>query len=107
MKTTKKSTITFSPQDVKKIAALAKIPVTSAEEKELAHGFNTTMEVVDELFKVDVAHVEPTSQVTGLINVFREDEVDATRQFSQEQALANAKQTYNGFFVVPQIIDQT
>ncbi len=104
MKTTKKSTITFSSQDVKKIAALAKIPVTPQEEQKLADGFNATMDVVDELFKVDVAGIEPTSQVTGLVNVFREDEVDATRQFSQEQALANAKRTYNGFFVVPQII---
>lgn len=96
----------FTPKDVKKIAALAKIPVTSAQEKDLARGFTTTMEVVDELFKVDVAGVVPTSQVTGSTNVFREDEVDTTRMFTQEQALPNAKQTYNGFFVVEQIIEQ-
>ncbi len=94
------------PKDVKKIASLAKIPISSVQEKELASGFNATMEVVDELFKVDVAAIAPTSQVTGLTNVFREDEVDAIRIFTQEQALANAKYTHNGFFVVEQIIEQ-
>ncbi len=107
MKTTKKNTATFTPGDVKKIADLAKIPVTPQEEQKLADGFNATMEVVDQLFKIDVSNIEPTSQVTGLTNVFREDEVDMTRMFTQEQALSNAKQTHNGFFVVPQIIDQS
>lgn len=106
MKQVKKNTMTFSPQDVKKIAALANIPVTSQEETQLADGFNTTMEVVDELFAVDVSGVEATSQVTGLTNIFREDEIDTTRTFTQDQALSNAKQTHNGFFVVPQIIAQ-
>lgn len=100
------SSAKFTSKNVKHIATLAKIPVTFQEEQKLARGFNTTMDVVDELFAVDVAGVEPTHQVTGSESVFREDEVDATRTFTQEQALANAPRAHNGFFVADQVIEQ-
>jgi len=97
---------TFSAKDVTHIAALANIPVTAQEEQKLADGFNTTLHVVDQLSAVNVDGVEPTSQVTGLENVFRKDEVDGTRMLSQEEALRNAPRTHNGFFVVDQVLEQ-
>lgn len=97
---------TFTKQDVDKIAKLALIPVTEKEEEELASGFNTVVGVLDLLKKVDVADIEPTHQVTGLENVFREDVVDESRMFTQEQALANAPKVYEGYFMVDQVIDQ-
>jgi len=96
----------FTAKEVKHIAKLANIPVKDEEEKKLADGFTTTLKVVDELFKVNVKGVEPTHQVTGLENVLREDEVNPERTFTQEQALANAPRTNNGFFVVDQVIEQ-
>jgi aspartyl/glutamyl-tRNA(Asn/Gln) amidotransferase C subunit len=96
----------FTPDDVTLIAKLANIPVTPGESVKLAYGFNSTMLVVDNLFKVDVTHIEPIYQVTGLENVMREDDVDIIHQFTQEQALLNAKRTYNGFFVVDQVLEQ-
>ena len=95
----------FTSDDVHKIAKLANIPVTTREEVALAEGFNTTMKVVDPLFSVDIKGVVPTSQVTGLENVFREDEIDGERQFTQDQALANAPRKHNGYFVVDQILE--
>ena len=62
--------------------------------------------MVSELQSVNVEGVEPTFQVTGLENVMRDDVVDEKRMFTQEQALANAKQTHDGYFVVPQVISQ-
>ena len=94
----------FTKDDVHKIAKLANIPITTREEAVIAAGFNTTMNVVDTLFSVDVKGVVPTSQVTGLENVFREDEIDAARVFTQEEALANAPRKHNGYFVVDQIL---
>lgn len=88
------------------IATLANMPVTSAEEQKLADGFVTTLKVVDQLMDVDTKGVEPTHQVTGLENVWREDEVDTSRTFTQAQALANAKDTHNGYFVVPQVVGE-
>jgi aspartyl-tRNA(Asn)/glutamyl-tRNA(Gln) amidotransferase subunit C len=97
---------TFSADDVGHIAKLANIPVTDLEKQTLAQGFTQTMKVVDDLFKVDINHVQPTHQVTGLENVLREDEVDVTRMFTQAQALANAKRTHNGYIVVDQVMEE-
>ena len=97
---------TVTPQDVDHIAHLANIPVSEEEKKELAKGFTKVLHVLEQLKKIDVTGVEPTHQVTGLESVFREDEVDVTRMFTQKQALANAKRTHNGFFVADQVLDQ-
>jgi aspartyl-tRNA(Asn)/glutamyl-tRNA(Gln) amidotransferase subunit C len=96
----------FSPSDVQKIAKLANIPLTDPQLAALTTAFDQTIEVVDQLQKFDSTNVEPTSQVTGLENVFREDVVDEKRMFTQEQALANAPRTANGFFVVDAIFNE-
>lgn len=92
--------------DVKKIATLANLPLTESQLTSLTHAFDQTIDVVDELQKLDTNSVVPTSQVTGLENVFRDDVVDETRMFPQEVALSNAKRTKNGFFVVPAIFTE-
>lgn len=99
-------TTTLSAGDVAHIATLAKISVTTSEEKKFANGFNTTLSVIDKLFSIDISSVPETHQVTGLVNVFRVDEVDTQRMLTQEGALANASRQHNGFFVVDQIIDR-
>jgi aspartyl-tRNA(Asn)/glutamyl-tRNA(Gln) amidotransferase subunit C len=96
---------TFTAKDVGHIAHLANIPVTENEKEELAKGFTTTIAVVDTLNTLDVSNI-PSTHMTGLQNVFREDEVDTDRMFTQDQALSNAKKTDNGYIVVEQIIDQ-
>lgn len=100
------SHISFTTDDITHISQLALIPVTEEEKKELATGFNTVIGVLEALKKIDVTGVEPTYQVTGLENVFREDEVDEKRTFTQEQALANAPKSYQGFFVVERVLDR-
>jgi len=97
---------TVSSATVHKIAALANIPVTAAEEQTLTVSFNETLDVIAHMSQLDTQNIQPTYQVTGLENVWRNDEVEEKRIFSQEQALANASKTYQGYFVVPQVIDQ-
>jgi aspartyl/glutamyl-tRNA(Asn/Gln) amidotransferase C subunit len=53
-----------------------------------------------------VSKVKPASQVTGLENVFREDEVNEKDTLTQDQALSNAPRKYSGFFVVDQILEE-
>lgn len=97
---------TITPQQVKHIANLANIPVSDQEVTDLADAFEETLSVVANLQSVDTSGVEPTHQVTGLENVLREDVVDTDNMFTQAEALANAKETHEGFVVVPRIIDQ-
>ncbi len=96
----------FSASDVRKISKLANIPVTDDEAEKLAEGFTATMKVVDKLTRLDVKSAVPTSQVTGLENVFRDDVIDVTRILPREAALSNGKRTHNGYFVVDQILDE-
>lgn len=97
----------FSHQTVKHIAQLAHIPITPDEEVSLAAAFEETIEVVQNLSSLDTSKVEPTHQVTGLENVWRDDIVNTEKMFSQAEALANAPQRHQGYFVVPQVLSQT
>jgi aspartyl-tRNA(Asn)/glutamyl-tRNA(Gln) amidotransferase subunit C len=93
-------------KEVFHIARLAHIPVTEKEAETLAEGFTTTYEVVESLKKANTQGMSQTQQVTGLNNIMREDMVDESRMFSQEEALRNAPRTHNGYFVVDQILDK-
>jgi len=96
----------ISTQTVDHIAKLAKIPVSEKEKEELAVGFNKTLNVVNELFKVDVVGVDPTHQITGLENILREDSINEKKTLTQDQALSNTKKKHNGYFMVDQILTE-
>ncbi len=89
--------------NIKHVAKLANIPISEEEEKKLAQELESTLEHIERLSEIATDNVVPTSQVTGLENVFREDEICVS--LTQEEALKNAKKTYNGFFVVPAILE--
>ncbi len=95
---------TVTTAQVAHIAKLANLTVAASEQEHFAHAFSETLDVVETLKQLDTTGVEPTHQVTNLENIFREDVVDETRQFTQEQALANAKRTHAGYFVVERIL---
>ena len=96
----------ITQKTVKHVASLAQIPISIKEEEQLTKDFLQTLEVVDELQSINTANTQPTHQVTGLKNQFREDVVIETQMFTQKQALANAKNTHLGFYVVPKVIDK-
>jgi len=89
---------------VKHIAQLANIPVSEEESVTLAEAFTDTLIVVDRLKKADADQTKTTHQVTGFKNIFREDIVKPENSFTQKEALANAKSTYKGYFVVPYLL---
>lgn len=97
---------TVTPEDVEHIAKLAQIPVSEDEKKKFATAFEETLGVVDQLRQLDVTKTPTTHQVTGLENVWREDEVNRAKMFTQARALANGAQTHNGYFVVPRILEE-
>lgn len=92
--------------DIDHIAKLANIPVTSEQAEELTRQVGITVQYVSELASLSTDGVIETSQVTGQENVLREDEIDVSRMFTQEEALVNAKRTYNGFFVVDAVLEE-
>lgn len=88
--------------DIHRVAKLADIPLSETEAAKLEKQLEETLDYVAQLNTLDTEHVEPTSQVTGLENVTRDDVV--TPSLSQEEALKNAKRVHNGFFVVDAVL---
>ena len=90
--------------DVKQLAQLTNITVTSDEVETFSTQFAATLDTIKTLQELNTDNIEATPQVTNLKNVFRNDAVDKTRMFTQKEALMNAKKTHNGYFVVPAIL---
>lgn len=90
--------------NISHIAKLANLSLLPNEKSKLEKQLEETIDYVNELNNVDTKNVEPTSQVTGLENVTRQD--IAKPSLSQDQALANAKSKHNGFFKVKAIFNE-
>lgn len=96
----------LTSNDVKHVAELANLPLTAAELKKFQKQLSSVVDYIAELQEVQTSNVEPTSQTTGLENVFRDDSVDVTRILSQEEALSGTEKTHNGYFVVPMVLEE-
>lgn len=93
----------FTIKDTEKIADLANLKLRDEEKEMLTKQLEETLVSVDILNELNIDE-EETSQVTGLSNVFRKDEVKPS--FTQAEALSNAKRKYNGYFVVPSLFNK-
>lgn len=82
-----------------KVAKLARILIPSDKINLFAKQLEPILEHFESLSKVDTTGVMPTYQTTGLHTILREDIVDTSRMFTQEQALSNAPKSSNGYFV--------
>lgn len=91
--------------DVKHIARLASLPLTDEEAQKFEKQLSDIVGYIDKLNELDTEDREPTAQVTGLVNVLREDSETAPC-FSQEEALSNAPKKHNGMFEVEQILEE-
>lgn len=90
--------------DINHIAKLANLSLTTEEKVKFEKQLTETLKYIENLKEVDTKDVKPTDHVTNLENVTREDVV--TPSLSQEQALSNAKDKYNGFFKVKAVLDE-
>ena len=90
--------------DVKKVAKLANLSLSTSEETLFEKQLDETVSYIENLKEIDTKDTKPTNQVTGLTNVTRED--TTTPSLSQKEALRNAKSTYNGFFKVNAVLEE-
>ena len=94
----------LTKEEIEKVAKLANLDLTEEEIKKFTSQLSEVVGYnVSELAKVKTERIEPVTNITGLKNVLRTDE--AADGLSQDEALANTKQTHNGFFKVKGIFD--
>ena len=90
-------------EQVEHIAKLARLNLTAAEKTKYAEQLSGILEYMDTLQSVDTDQVEPTSQVTGLANISREDEV--IESGISEELVACAPQQRDGYVVIPKVFE--
>lgn len=95
------SKLTFD--QVEHVAKLAKLKLSKEDLDKFKNQLSSILDLVGKLSEVNTKDVIPTTQVTQLENIFREDIVDGKRMLSQDEVLSNAKRTYNGYFIVDAI----
>jgi|TARA_B100001250_G_scaffold414366_1_gene452250 aspartyl-tRNA(Asn)/glutamyl-tRNA(Gln) amidotransferase subunit C len=89
--------------DIKYVANLARIKLTSDQEARLGSQLGGILGYVKKLEELDISNVEPMAHAVPLHNVMRADQVQPS--ITNEEALANAPKKANGLFVVPKIIE--
>ena len=65
----------LSREDVLKLAQLARLSISDEEVERYRSELNSILHFVEQLQAADVEGLDPTSQVTGLTNVSRDDTV--------------------------------
>lgn len=90
------SSTNISLDQLQHIAHLARLEIDPKKEKSLASQLSETASYIDILGELDTKNITPTFQTNHLKNVTRSDEVQES--FSQEEALSQATDTYNGYF---------
>ncbi|OGE31567.1 hypothetical protein A3C59_02640 [Candidatus Daviesbacteria bacterium RIFCSPHIGHO2_02_FULL_36_13] len=91
--------------DVKRVAKLASLPLSEAEEEKYSKQLSKILDYIEQLNEVDTLDVEPTFNVTGLSNAMREDQVgDCT--IPQEEAISNAPVKKDGFIVTKGVFNE-
>jgi len=89
---------------VKHVALLANLKLSEKEIKKFQQQLSEILDYVDQLNKLNTKGIEPTSQVTGLENVFREDEPRPS--LSQEEVLSGTKSKEKGLFKIKAIFEE-
>ncbi|MCX7928064.1 MAG: Asp-tRNA(Asn)/Glu-tRNA(Gln) amidotransferase subunit GatC [Patescibacteria group bacterium] len=92
--------------DIRHIAKLANLSLSKSQESRFFTQINSVIEHINVLCEVDTSNVEPTSQTTGLENIYREDNVDAISMLKSNQVTSGTDKIYNNFFVVDMILSE-
>jgi aspartyl-tRNA(Asn)/glutamyl-tRNA(Gln) amidotransferase subunit C len=93
----------IGPEEVRRVAALARLEFTPAEEELLTAQLDSILQFVDKLNQVDTSAVEPLAHVVDVVNALRDDRI--VNQPATDLLLANAPAREKDFFKVPKIIE--
>ena len=92
----------ISYKEVEHVAKLAKLDLTKVEKTLFGEQLSQILTFVEQLQEVSTEGIPPTASVAYQESWLRED---LPREgLTQEQALSNAPEASEGFFVVPKII---
>ena len=91
-----------SLKDVDYVATLARLRFSDEEREQLVDQLNEILKYMEQLDRIDIDDIPPTSHVLDLRNVLRKDVVDES--LPHDEALANAPEKDRGHFMVPKVL---
>ncbi len=94
----------LSEEQIKHIAKLARLDLSEAELKKYGSQLSDVLSYVDQLREADVGGVEPTAQVTGMENIFREDAAEEWDGAERKAALSQAPEMEDGQVKVKRVL---
>jgi aspartyl-tRNA(Asn)/glutamyl-tRNA(Gln) amidotransferase subunit C len=92
----------LSSEDVLKLARLSKLELNDEQLERFRGEIESIMEYVEQLQLIDVSGLEPTSQVSGLTNSMRPDEIQEYQK--PAELLKNASVSEDGHIKTKRII---
>ncbi len=92
----------LSPDEVAKVARLARLDLVPEKLVQFAEQFNDILGYMDKLGELDTADVEPIYSPVEHCTVMRKDE--ARKDYSRDEVLSNAPEGDGRFFIVPKIV---
>lgn len=94
---------TITNDDVRHLAQLSSLQMSDAEVESLRADIEKIINYINKLDELDTDGVEPTYQVTGLQNVWRDDEI-IDSSVSRRQLLALAAEQSDNCVKVPKVL---
>ncbi len=94
----------ISLQEVECIAKLAKIGLTKEEKEKFSGELSAVLEYIEQLKEIDTKDIEPVSQVTGLVNVIREDVANNCNEDTRKKIINNFPEEKERYVKVKQVI---
>jgi aspartyl-tRNA(Asn)/glutamyl-tRNA(Gln) amidotransferase subunit C len=98
------SAMSFTREDVERVAALARLALTDEEKDLFARQLDEILHYADEVRRVDTSGVPPTAQPPGDAPPLREDEPRPSLARDEVLAAAPEPAREAGLFKVPRVI---
>ena len=92
----------ISTDEVGKIAHLARLEIDESQKEKMAEQLSHILQYIDKLKNVDVEGVKPSSGVSFMNNVLRDDQLKPSP--GPLVTLANAPQRDEDFYIVPRVV---
>jgi aspartyl-tRNA(Asn)/glutamyl-tRNA(Gln) amidotransferase subunit C len=92
----------FNRDDVKKVAHLARLQLTEAEETQFAGQLTGILDYFEQLEELDTENVKPTAHAINMRNITRVDQQESYPH--RDDLLESAPDREDTFFKVPKIM---
>jgi aspartyl-tRNA(Asn)/glutamyl-tRNA(Gln) amidotransferase subunit C len=94
----------ISKEQVAEIALLARLEFSDQDILKYQDKLSSILSYVDTIQKVDTKKIEPTAQITGLIDVTRED-IKKPSDLTRDEILSNTPDKKDGYIKVKAVLE--